>query len=57
MEGPHLFIDQGLPARFRNFEAGGAWFSEPTFIPTRLIVFGPDARSEEADPPAQESRP
>jgi len=42
MEGPHLFIDQGLPARMRHFTAGGEWFEQPTFIPTRMIVFGPE---------------
>lgn len=48
MEGPHLLIDQGLPMRLRNFEAGGAWYAEPTFVPTRLILFGPDERGDAA---------
>jgi hypothetical protein len=42
MEGPNLFIDRGLPARFSHFWAGGQYFDQPTFIPTRMIVVGPD---------------
>jgi hypothetical protein len=42
MEGPNIFIDRGLPARFSNFWAGGQYFSQPTFIPTRMIVIGPE---------------
>lgn len=38
MEGPNPFIDQGLPVKFSHFEAGGAFFDEPTYIPTRMIV-------------------
>ncbi|MGL4650087.1 MAG: M23 family metallopeptidase, partial [Caldilineaceae bacterium] len=49
MEGPHLLIDQGLPVRLRNFAAGGAWFAEPTVIPTRMIVFGPEAGIPDTD--------
>ena len=41
MEGPNLLIDQGLPVRFSHFWAGGQYFEQPTFIPTRLIVTGP----------------
>lgn len=41
MEGPNIFIDRGLPIRFSHFEAGGQFFEQPTFIPTRMIVFGP----------------
>jgi hypothetical protein len=41
MEGPNIFIDRGLPARFSNFWAGGQFFSQPIFIPTRMIVIGP----------------
>lgn len=42
MEGPNIFIDRGLPVRFSNFWAGGQFFTQPTFIPTRMIVVGPD---------------
>lgn len=42
MEGPNLFIDQGLPARFSHFWAGGQFFQQPTFVPTRMIVIGPN---------------
>jgi hypothetical protein len=31
-----------LPARFSHFWAGGQYFDQPTFIPTRMIVVGPD---------------
>jgi hypothetical protein len=48
MEGPNLFIDRGLPARFSNFWAAGQFFSQPTFIPTRMIVVGP-ARDRAAE--------
>jgi hypothetical protein len=39
-EGPHPFIDQGLPAMFSHFWAGGQYFEQPTTIPTRMIVIG-----------------
>lgn len=42
MEGPNLFIDRGLPLRFSHFSAGGQFFEQPTTVPTRLIVFGPE---------------
>jgi hypothetical protein len=42
MEGPNIFIDRGLPARFSHFWAGGQFFERPTFIPTRMIVVGPN---------------
>lgn len=42
MDGPNLFIDKGLPAKFTDFEAGGQWFDRPTTIPTRMIVIGPE---------------
>ncbi len=42
MEGPNIFIDRGLPAKFSHFWAGGQWFEQPTYIPTRMIVTGPD---------------
>ena len=45
MEGPNIFIDRGLPAKFSHFWAGGQWFEQPTFIPTRMIVTGPDRSS------------
>lgn len=38
MEGPNLLVDQGLPAKFSHFEAGGQHFEQPTYIPTRMIV-------------------
>ena len=44
MNGPNLFIDQGLPFQFSHFSAGGQFFEEPTSIPTRMIIVGP-ARS------------
>jgi len=40
MQGPNLFIDQGLPAKFSHFSAGGQYFEQPTVIPTRMIVDG-----------------
>ena len=43
MEGPNPFIDQGLPLQFSHFEAGGQYFAELTTVPTRMIVFGPEA--------------
>jgi hypothetical protein len=46
MEGPNIFVDRGLPARFSNYWAGGQYFSQPTFIPTRMIVVGPGQNSE-----------
>lgn len=46
MEGPNIFIDRGLPVRFSNFWAGGQYFSQPTFIPTRMIVVGPERESQ-----------
>jgi hypothetical protein len=45
MEGPNLFIDRGLPARFTHFWAGGHYITTPTQIPTRLIVHGPARES------------
>ena len=42
MNGPNLFIDQGLPFQFSHFEAGGQYFPEPMTIPTRMIVVGPE---------------
>jgi hypothetical protein len=45
MEGPNLFIDQGLPVRFSHFWAGGQFFDRPTVIPTRMIVIGPSRTS------------
>ena len=47
MEGPNIFIDRGLPARFSNFWAGGQYFAQPTFIPTRMIVVGPQRNGTE----------
>ena len=49
MEGPNIFIDRGLPLRFSHFEAGGQRFDQPTFIPTRMIVVGP----ERSDAPSE----
>ncbi len=40
MDGPNLFIDQGLPVKFSHFAAGGQFFEQPITIPTRLIVTG-----------------
>lgn len=48
MEGPNLFIDQGLPAKLSHFWAGGQWFAEPVTIPTRMIVIGEDTTAEPA---------
>jgi hypothetical protein len=39
-EGPHPFIDQGLPPLFSHFWAGGQYFEQPATIPTRMIVMG-----------------
>lgn len=38
MEGPHLFIDQGLPVKFSHFWAGGQFYEKPITVPTRMIV-------------------
>jgi murein DD-endopeptidase MepM/ murein hydrolase activator NlpD len=46
MNGPNLFIDQGLPMLFSHFWAGGQFYEELTTIPTRMIVVGPE-RSEQ----------
>ena len=43
MEGPNVFLDQGLPAKFSHFSAGGQHFATPMTIPTRMIVLGPEA--------------
>jgi hypothetical protein len=40
-QGPHPFIDQGVPAQFSHFHAGGQFFEQPMTIPTRMIVIGP----------------
>jgi murein DD-endopeptidase MepM/ murein hydrolase activator NlpD len=50
-EGPHPFIDRGLPMQFSHFEAGGQWFERPTTIPSRMIVSVPE---EHADPRGDE---
>lgn len=42
MEGPNLFIDQGLPVKFSHFSAGGQFFEQPISLPTRMIVTGPE---------------
>ncbi len=44
MNGPNIYLDQALPAKFTQFWAGGVFHREPTVITTRLIVKGP-ARS------------
>ena len=46
MEGPNIFIDQGLPVKFSHFSAGGQFYDKLTTIPTRMIVHGPDAASD-----------
>jgi hypothetical protein len=46
MNGPNLFIAQGLPMLFSHFWAGGQFYEELTTIPTRMIVVGPE-RSEQ----------
>jgi hypothetical protein len=48
-EGPHPFIDRGLPACFSHFEAGGQRFSEPTLIPTRMIITSAEGRGSTAE--------
>ena len=53
MEGPNLFIDQGLPVKFSHFSAGGEYFERPMTIPTRMIVLGPDEKID--DMPTGES--
>ncbi len=42
MNGPNLYLDQALPAKFSNLWAGGVYFEEPAVITSRLIVRGPD---------------
>ena len=54
MEGPNIFIDRGLPVKFSHFWAGGQYFEQPTFIPSRLILSGPDRAP--AQPAAKEDR-
>lgn len=49
MEGPNLFIDQGLPVQFSHFSAGGQYFEQPMTIPTRMIVLGPPLTTESAE--------
>lgn len=49
MEGPNIFIDRGLPARFSHFWAGGQFFDKPTFIPTRMIVVGPQRETSSSE--------
>lgn len=41
MQGPNIFLDQGLPVKFSHFSAGGQFYEQLTTIPTRLIVSGP----------------
>jgi hypothetical protein len=41
MQGPNLFLDQGLPLKFSHFSAGGQFYEQPITIPTRMIVSGP----------------
>jgi hypothetical protein len=45
-EGPHPFIDRGLPVQFSHFEAGGQWFDRLMTIPTRMIVSAPEHAPE-----------
>ena len=45
-EGPHPFIDQGLPAQFSHFWAGGQYFEQPVTIPTRMIVIGGEPHAQ-----------
>ena len=42
MDGPNLFVDQGLPVKLSHFWAAGQFFEQPTAIPTRMLVHGPD---------------
>ena len=46
MNGPNLFIDQGLPMQFSHFWAGGQFYTELTTIPTRMIVTGPERNNQ-----------
>jgi len=46
MNGPNLFIDQGLPMQFSHFWAGGQFYEELTTIPTRMIVVGPEREEQ-----------
>jgi len=43
MEGPNLFIDQGLPVKFSHFWAGGQFYEKPIHVPTRMIMIGQEA--------------
>jgi hypothetical protein len=47
LEGPNLFIDQGLPVQFSHFSAGGQFYEQPITIPTRMIVYGPAEEEED----------
>ncbi len=44
LEGPNLFIDQGLPVKFSHFSAGGQFHEKPISVPTRMIVIGPEEK-------------
>ncbi len=55
MDGPNLFIDQGLPLKFSHFSAGGQFFEQPITIPTRMIVFGPEKEPEKEPETGQAS--
>ena len=48
MDGPNAFIDQGLPVKFSHFSIAGQFFDEPTVIPTRMVVHGPDRSGDSA---------
>ena len=48
MNGPNLFIDQGLPLRISNFSAGGQYFESPIAVPTRMLFEGPQRDPDSA---------
>jgi hypothetical protein len=42
MNGPNIFLDQGLPMKLSHFWAAGQFYEEPIVVPTRLILVGPE---------------
>ncbi|MBK8049412.1 MAG: M23 family metallopeptidase [Anaerolineales bacterium] len=54
MNGPNPFIDQGLPAKFSHFSAGGQYFDRPITIPSRMIVIGAGQAQALASAPGEE---
>ncbi len=57
MDGPNAYLDQGLPARFSHFWAAGRHYTQPTFLPTRMIVHGPANGPADNPPPDPQEDP